>query len=471
MDGLTSSLIEIALTAGRALALQLNERLAIRVVHNAPLLLEWRGKEDALPAALRQLLEELLPLARATQVLQQVQAAAADADEAGIALGTVVLRVLHGGGPDRSAALSLHRGAATDAPQPLVLVMRDVTPLAGTQQSLASTRESLDAALVAVRAPPQALRLFLTAAMASVNALRATMKLPARTQEAVQAKLARLKEAADQIGNEARTIGLASVDQACSEFTQQVVGLREKSQVTGDDMLPLAPLLDAIASGVGNCARIEEQRYIAPAKAPAAAPRSARSQAEPRKDADEWAHAAERRWNNFLRQRGEELGTLVKLSVQDAQLVPANLRRDVDDMLQHLLRNAVEHGIETPEQRLAADKPAAGLISVRFEDRGARGLHLTFRDDGRGFDVVRIGRAAVLSGIVSEESLLEYDPGEVVGLIFKPNFSTENLEGEAGRGRGMNFLRRTVTRLFGQVSVATKPGRYTRFEIHLPTPG
>jgi two-component system chemotaxis sensor kinase CheA len=219
---------------------------------------------------------------------------------------------------------------------------------------------------------------------------------------------------------------------------------------------------------VGNSARIEEQRYTAPPKAPAATPRT-RAQPEVRKDAEDWAHAAERRWNNFLRQRGEELGTLVKLLVQDAQVVPATLRRDVDDMLQHLLRNAVEHGIETPEQRLAADKPAGGQISVRFEDKGARGLHMTFRDDGRGFDVARIGRAAVMSGIVSEESLLEYDPGEVVGLIFKPSFSTENLEGEAGRGRGMNFLRRTVTRLFGQITVATKPGRYTRFEIHLPT--
>jgi signal transduction histidine kinase len=467
MDGLTSALIEIALTAGRALALQLNDKLSIRVVHNAPLLIEWRGHEGGLPASLRLLLEELLPLARATEVMQQVEAGASGADEAGIALGTVMLRIPHGGGPDRSAALSLHRGASTDAPQPLVLVMRDVTPLASTQQELAQARESLDAALVAVRAPPQALRLFLTSAMASVAALRATMKLPARSQEAVQAKLARLKETADQVGNEARQLGLDSVDAACSEFTQHVVALREKALVTGDDMLPLAPLLDRIASGVGNSARIEEQRYIAPAKVATTLPRQ-RTQPEARKDGEDWAHAAERRWNGFLRQRGEELGTLVKLLVQDAQLVPANLRRDVDDLLQHLLRNAVEHGIETPEQRLAADKPAAGQISVRFEDKGSRGLHMSFRDDGRGFDVDRIGRAAVLSGLVSEESLLEYDPGEVVGLIFKPGFSIENLDGEAGRGRGMNFMRRTVTRLFGQISVATKPGRYTRFEIQLP---
>jgi len=93
---------------------------------------------------------------------------------------------------------------------------------------------------------------------------------------------------------------------------------------------------------------------------------------------------------------------------------------------------------------------------------------MTVRDDGRGFDIERISRAAVLSGLVSEESLLEYDPGEIVGLIFKPPFSTEKLEGEAGRGRGMNYLRRAVARLGGQVGVATKPGVYTRFIIKLP---
>jgi signal transduction histidine kinase len=464
MDGPTSPLVEIVLTAARTLALQLSERLAVRVVHNAPLLLEWRGHEDAMPASLPLLLEELLPLAGAQAMFRQIEASAATVGDAGIELGTVALRPPAGGGADRHAAFSLHRGSG-DA-EPLLLLLRDVTPQAGQQQALAQAQDSIAAALTALRTPPQPLRLFLSSAMASMGALRATMKLPARDQAAVQAKLTRLKENADQIGNEARDIGLATVVAACREFTLGVVALREKPHVSGNDLLPLAPLLDQIASSIGNSARIEEQRYIAPAKSRA----TTRERAEPesRKDAEGWAHAAEKRWNSFLRQRGEELGTLVKLQVHQAHLVPAGLRRDIDDMLQHLLRNAVEHGIETPEERLAADKSAAGEISVKFEQKAREGLVMTVRDDGRGFDVERIGRAAVLSGVVAEDSLLEYDPGEVVGLIFKPNFSTENLAGEAGRGRGMSFLRRAVTRLGGQITVATKPGHYTRFMIQLP---
>jgi hypothetical protein len=302
--------------------------------------------------------------------------------------------------------------------------------------------------------------------MASVGAIRATMKMPARDQEAVHAKLTRLREGADQLGAEARAAGVAAVTEACAAFAQRVAALHERPVVTGDDLLPLAPLVDRIASAVGTATRIEEMRHVPQART--RSPGRDRASPDTRKDAAEWARGAERRWSSFVRQRGGELGTLVKLQVQNAQLVPSGLRREVDDMLQHLLRNAVDHGIETPEQRLAAQKPAAGVITVKFEDAGSRGVIMTVRDDGRGFDIERIGAAAVRSGLLSEESLLEYDPGEVVGLIFKPTFSTEHLDGEAGRGRGMSFLRRTVTRIGGQITVATKPGVYTQYVIHLP---
>lgn len=465
MDDPSSVLVESLLTSGRTLALQLNERLSVRVVHNAPLLVDWRGREDAMPGSLQQLLEELLPLSGARSVMDQIASTAAGADQSGIALGTFALRAPHGGGPDRHVTLSLHRDPDT-AESPLLLVLRDVTALEGLHHALAQSRESLDAAMAVVRASPQAMRMFLSAGVASVGALRATMKLPARDQETVHTKLSRLQEAADQLGNEARTVGLATVTEACAAFAQRVAVLRERPHLTGDDLLPLAPLVDDIATAVGNASRIEEVRHVPQSRTRTAA----RSGTAPdaRKEAADWARGAERSWSSFVRRRSGELGTLVKLQVQNALLVPPGLRRDVDDMLQHLLRNAVEHGIETPELRLAAQKPASGLITVKFEDKGRSGVTMTVRDDGQGFDVERIGQAAVRSGLVAEESLLEYDPGEVVGLIFKPTFSTEHLDGEAGRGRGMSFLRRAVTRIGGQITVATKPGSYTRFVIHLP---
>ena len=408
-----------------------------------------------MPGSLQLLLEELLPLPDATSVMKRIEAAVVDADPSGIALGTFVLRAPHGGGPDRHAALSLHRDAEAQG-LPLLLLLRDVTALEGLQETLAQTRESLDTALAVLRSSPQGIRMFLSASVASVSALRATMKLPARDQEAVHAKLSRLKEGADQLADEAKTAGLAAV----------TAGLRRLRAAPG-----------------GTARKTGAQRRRSAAARAAARPdrlggrqmrRASRNSATSRRRRRARRAPPRRRMRGRRRRIGHaapsdagaascagaasELGTLVKLQVQNAGQVPPGLRRDVDDMLQHLLRNAVEHGIETPEARLAAGKPASGMVTVKFEDKGRHGVNMTVRDDGRGFDIERIGRAAVRSGLVSEESLLEYDPGEMVGLIFKPTFSTEHLDGEAGRGRGMSFLRRTVTRLGGQITVATKPG-------------
>ena len=179
-------LLQILLSSNRALALQLNDRLVIRVVHNAPLLLEWRDRDDAMPGSLRQLLEELLPQPASALVMDQIGSAAAGADQSGTDLGTYALRIPHGGGPDRYLALSLHRDPESEE-LPLMLVLRDVTALEGQHHALTQARESLDTAVAVLRAAPRTIRLFLSAGMASVSAMRSTMKLPARDQEAVQA--------------------------------------------------------------------------------------------------------------------------------------------------------------------------------------------------------------------------------------------------------------------------------------------
>jgi chemotaxis protein histidine kinase CheA len=151
-----------------------------------------------------------------------------------------------------------------------------------------------------------------------------------------------------------------------------------------------------------------------------------------------------------------------------AQLVAPQHRRHVDEILQPLLKNALDHGIETPEERLSAGKSAAGHISIGFSIGENGTLKVTVHDDGHGFDLSRIGQAAVHSGLLSEESLVRREAGDLVGLIFKPNFTTEGLADGIGQGRGMSYLRRKITHLGGHISVATKAGRYTLFTVELP---
>jgi hypothetical protein len=263
----TSPLVEILLTADSAVVLQLNDRLVPRVVHNAPLLVEWRGHARSIPASLQRFLEDLLPPPHAGDMLQQISVAAPAANPAGVALGTSALRAPPGGAPARYVALSLHRAADSER-SPLLLLMRDVTAMEGLQHSLDRTRQLLDAALAALRAPPQSMRRFLAEAKAAVGGLRARMKLPARDQAAVHAKLAQALQDCEQLGVNAAAAGLGTIAQACAALGLRIAALHGRPEVSGDELLSLAPLLDQVAMSVGDSQRIEEQRHHDPAPLP-----------------------------------------------------------------------------------------------------------------------------------------------------------------------------------------------------------
>jgi hypothetical protein len=403
-----SSLAATLLTLGRTVALDLDARLDIAGTHNALLLDEWRepvarGRER--PGTLKALLDELLAPARAHELLEQAAAGAAKMVPAGLYLGVAALPAARGGAAERHVAVSLHGGADGHS----LLVLRDVTALTDAQQNLAETHLALDAAMAALRAPPHSLRMFLGSALTSISAIRTLLKMPARDREALHEKLARLNAAIAQLGTEAEGLGLTPLQDTCQALLARLAALLEREELTGSALLPLAILVDRIAGAAGTLWRIEEQRYMEPQ---AAKPRGRRQ--------PDWTFASERRWSSFLRHRGEEIGVLVTLEMEGAVHVPRHLRAGVDDLLAHMLRNAVEHGIETPEERLAADKPASGKVSVKFENHGSAQLRMTVRDDGRG------------------------------------------------RGLGLTFLRKAVARLGGQIAVAARPDQYTQFVIDLP---
>jgi chemotaxis protein histidine kinase CheA len=136
----------------------------------------------------------------------------------------------------------------------------------------------------------------------------------------------------------------------------------------------------------------------------------------------------------------------------------------VFDALSQLLRNAVEHGIEPPDARLAAGKNAAGQLLIELSGDPATGFELRFQDDGRGLDVTALAQAAVRRGLLTSEAAATLDPRQLASLIFQPGLSTV----DDRRGSGLQIVRDQVHRLQGRVLVATKPGQYTRYRIRLP---
>lgn len=136
------------------------------------------------------------------------------------------------------------------------------------------------------------------------------------------------------------------------------------------------------------------------------------------------------------------------------------------DPLTHMLRNAIDHGVERPDVRVAAGKPAEGVVRLAAMHRGGR-IVIEVSDDGAGINRNRVRASAVAKGLIAADATLSDD--EVDNLIFLPGFSTaETISDISGRGVGMDVVRRQVLGLGGRISIASKPGQGSCFTLSLP---
>jgi two-component system chemotaxis sensor kinase CheA len=136
------------------------------------------------------------------------------------------------------------------------------------------------------------------------------------------------------------------------------------------------------------------------------------------------------------------------------------------DPLVHMLRNAIDHGVELPEARLAAGKPASGTVILEASHQGGE-VVVTISDDGRGLDREKILARGRERGLVAADAALRDD--EIFDLIFQPGFSTKDTIDElSGRGVGMDVVKTTIEGLRGRVAVRSNPGRGSRMSLSVP---
>ena len=173
------------------------------------------------------------------------------------------------------------------------------------------------------------------------------------------------------------------------------------------------------------------------------------------------------RFKRIAHEVGKSLGKEVDLTITggDAELDKSMVDQIVDP-LTHLVRNALDHGLETPAQRAAAGKPPRGQLALNaYHESGS--IVIEVSDDGRGLSRERILAKAIERGLVQPG--LEMSDAEVHQLIFLPGFSTaEQVTDLSGRGVGMDVVRRNIQALRGEVSLASTPGRGSTVQIRLP---
>ncbi|MCG5543255.1 chemotaxis protein CheA [Halorhodospira sp. 9628] len=145
-----------------------------------------------------------------------------------------------------------------------------------------------------------------------------------------------------------------------------------------------------------------------------------------------------------------------------------NMVEALADPMVHLVRNAVDHGVEYPDEREAAGKPRQGTVTLSAEQEGDHIL-LTIADDGRGMDPDKLRGLAVKKGMMDEESASRLDDKEAYSLIFHAGFSSkEEISDVSGRGVGMDVVKNSLSRLNGTVDIDSELGRGTVMRIQLP---
>jgi two-component system chemotaxis sensor kinase CheA len=138
------------------------------------------------------------------------------------------------------------------------------------------------------------------------------------------------------------------------------------------------------------------------------------------------------------------------------------------DPLTHMLRNAIDHGVEPETERLAQGKPRTATLRLVAQQQGNR-IVMELSDDGRGIDIERVKRRALSSRLASEDEIRRLNDEQLVRFIFTPGFSTkEEVTDVSGRGVGMDVVLVHVTKLGGKIDIATQPGRGTTFRLDLP---
>lgn len=170
-----------------------------------------------------------------------------------------------------------------------------------------------------------------------------------------------------------------------------------------------------------------------------------------------------------VREAGRRCGKSVQLWTEGESLkVDKQLLDAVLDPLLHLVRNAVDHGLELAPERVAAGKSKVGQVSLQVFHGGGR-VHLVVGDDGQGINLAAVRATAVQQGLLSQADASGLSDGEAQALLFRPGFTTRAAVTElSGRGVGLDVVASAVKRLHGELEVSAAPGGGTRFELSLP---
>lgn len=169
---------------------------------------------------------------------------------------------------------------------------------------------------------------------------------------------------------------------------------------------------------------------------------------------------------DLARDRGKE----VELEMRGGETeIDRRILEEIKDPLLHLVRNAVDHGIEKPEERTAKHKPRRGTVRLAVTPKSGNAVEILITDDGAGIDAQKVRAAALKSGVISPDEVQRLGEGETLSLIFRSGISTSPIITDiSGRGLGLAIVQEKVEKLGGELSIESHPNTGTAFRICVP---
>jgi two-component system chemotaxis sensor kinase CheA len=171
----------------------------------------------------------------------------------------------------------------------------------------------------------------------------------------------------------------------------------------------------------------------------------------------------------LVRDLGKDMGKEVQLKLTGGEVeLDKTILEGLSDPLTHMVRNAVDHGVETPQDRISAGKPSLGTVTLTASHQAGQ-VVIEISDDGKGLAGERIAQACLAKGLVTREHMQNMTEREKMALIFLPGVSTaEKVSDVSGRGVGMDVVKTNLDKLGGKIEIDSTPGKGTRFRIKLP---
>ena len=175
------------------------------------------------------------------------------------------------------------------------------------------------------------------------------------------------------------------------------------------------------------------------------------------------------KFSRIVRDLSRDFNKKIELTIEGAETeLDKSLIEEINDPLVHLIRNAVDHGIETPEKRIAAGKDEVGKVKLYATQEG-NNIIIGIEDDGNGLDANKLKAAAVKKGVITKAEAERMTEKEAFNIIFAPGFSTaEKVTNVSGRGVGMDVVKTNIAKLNGMIDIQSVLGEGTKIVIKLP---